>query len=81
MILEQGRIIEFDQYAKLSADDEKTNLLCAQACQLVEKLGLQILFIVQGYRKRRICDVEKNGWSLELFFPRVVYIIHCLLSE
>jgi hypothetical protein len=37
MILEQGGITEFDRYARLSVDDEKTNLsLCAQACHLVE---------------------------------------------
>ena len=67
MILEQGRIIEFDQYAKLSADDEKTNLLCAQACHLVEKFNLQILFVVQGNGKRRIFNVEKIGWSLDRY--------------
>jgi hypothetical protein len=30
MILEQGRIIEFDRYAKFSVDDEKTNpIVCS----------------------------------------------------
>ena len=45
----------------------KTNqdLLYAQACHLVEKLNLWILFLVQSNRKRRICDVERNGWSLD----------------
>jgi hypothetical protein len=43
----------------------KLTLLCAQACHLVEKLNLQILFVVQGNGKRRICNVEKNGRSLD----------------
>ena len=43
MILEQGRIIEFDRYMQsFFLDDEKTNYppSRAQACHLVEKLNL-----------------------------------------
>ena len=65
MILEQGRIIEFDRYAELSVNEEKLTLLCAQACHLVEKLNLRILFVVQSNGKRRICNVERNGRSLD----------------
>ena len=43
----------------------KLTLLCAQACHLVERLNLRILFIVQSNRKRRICNVERYGWSLD----------------
>ena len=43
----------------------KLTLLCSQACHLVEKFNLQILFVVQGNGKRRICNVEKNGRSLD----------------
>ena len=43
----------------------KLTLLCSQACHVVEKLDLQILFVVQGNGKRRICNVEKNGRSLD----------------
>ena len=42
---------------------EDSNL--AQACHLVERFNLQILFVVQGNGKRGICNVEKNGWSLD----------------
>ena len=42
----------------------KLTLLCAQACHLVEKLNFQILFLVQGNGKRRICIAEENGRSL-----------------
>ena len=64
MILEQGRIIEFDRYASFLLM-RKLTLLCAQACHLVKKLNFQILFVVQGNGKRRICNVEKNGRSLD----------------
>ena len=69
MILEQGRIIEFDRYMQsfFLDDDKKTNypLSCAQACHLVEKLNLWILFVMQSNGKRRICNVERNGRSLD----------------
>ena len=65
MILEQGRIIEFDRYAELSVVEEKLTLLYAQACHPVEKLNLRILFVVQSNGKRRICNVERNGRSLD----------------
>ena len=43
---------------------KKLTTLCAQACHLVEKLNLQVLLVVQGNGKRRICNVEKIGRSL-----------------
>jgi hypothetical protein len=65
MLLEQGRIIEFDRYASFVLMMRKLTILCTQACHLVEKLNFQILFVVQGNGKRRICNVEKNGRSLD----------------
>ena len=59
MLLDQGRIIEFNQYVELPGDIHRPT-------SLVPKLKLQILFVVQSNRKRGIWDVEKNGWSLDM---------------
>ena len=49
----------------------KLILLSAQACDLVGKFNLQILFFVQGNGKRRICNVEKNGRTRSLNSSRI----------
>ena len=68
MLLEQGKIIEFDRYAVFWWKMRKklVLILFSQACHLVERYDLQILFVVPGNGKRGICNVEKNGWSLDL---------------
>jgi hypothetical protein len=68
MVLEQGRIIEFDRYGQqVSGRDEKTNLLllCFQACHLVERFHIQILFVVQSDGKRGIRNIKIFSWSLD----------------
>jgi hypothetical protein len=68
MVLEQGKIMEFDRYGQQvsGSNDEKTNISsCFQACHLVEKIDLQILFVVQSNGKRGICNIKKISWSLD----------------
>lgn len=77
MVLEQGKLVEFDRYGQevSSSNDEKTNLLlCPQTCHLVERFDLQILFVVQSNGKRRICNIKKTSRSLD----SSVYTLACL---
>ena len=67
MVLEQGKIIEFDRYGQQvsNSNDEITNLLlCPQACHLVEKFDIPFPFVVQSNGKRGICNIKKISWSL-----------------
>ena len=81
MILEQGRIIEFDRYVQsfflLMMRNLTTSIVYRQACHLVEKLNVRILFIVQSNGKRRICKVERNGRSLDRS-PNSLFMFLCL---
>ena len=73
-------------YAKsffLFDDYDKTNqpLMCAQACHLVKKHNLWILFLEQSNGKRRIFNVERNGWSLDIRSLTEFYSLWSLIES
>ena len=79
MVLEKGKIIEFDRYGQQvsGSNDEKTNSsLCPQTCHLVERSYLQILFVVQSNRNRGIRNIKKFSRSLIYTCPSLVSPTH-----
>jgi hypothetical protein len=87
MLLELGRIIEFDRYAQLSVVDGNLGLLCSQTCDPTEGSNLQILFLMQSNGKRGIRNVEKNCRGLDsspnplIHVPYVFLQYHFLLTS
>lgn len=77
MLLDQGRIAEFDRYVfdkniSLGPTHISIKTFCAASRPCFE-----VLFAVQSDRQRGVCNVEENGWSV----TNIIHGIHIFLSS